>query len=101
MLGQSTDPDQAQAGYKAYMGLIGESEQVGDRVAVARYVSRLGRIDGDTGGHQSALGFFIRAAAIFQEAGLPEETALALRNAGHAHRKTRVYDEAERTRSNP
>lgn len=96
LLGQSMKHEHAQAGYQAYVRLIGDFVAVGDSVGVARYVSRLGCLVGNTGGHQDARVHFERAAGIFQAAGLVAERALALRNVGHACRKNGAYAQAER-----
>jgi tetratricopeptide (TPR) repeat protein len=94
--GQSEDATLVHAGYEGYVALVKHFEQRGDSLAVARCAVRLARIEGEGGDHRLALDGCMRAAAIFEQVGERQETALALRNAGHAHRKLGEYEASER-----
>ncbi len=57
-------------------------------------MSRLGRIEGSSGGHGSATGLFERARRIYEEAGDADGALLAQRNVGVAEWKSGKHDDA-------
>ena len=94
VLGQSNQGNRVQDGYIKYLGLISQVEGAGDSLAVADCVSRLGRIEGSSGGHGSAAGLFERARRIYEEAGDSASALLAERNVGIARWKLGKHDAA-------
>ena len=91
----SNQGPRVQEGYAAYTSLRRTCLASGDSARTALIAMRLGRTEGLTGGHLSALKFFTEAVALQRARDDSSGMALALRNIGLAHRKVMHYPESE------
>ncbi len=95
MLSRSNDAEHVQPGYMAQLGFLNAARAAGDSLRVALFSDRLGRLEGQTGGHRSAAAHFERSARIRLAHGDSAGAALALRNQGVALWKIEAYESAE------
>ncbi|MDP6779483.1 MAG: tetratricopeptide repeat protein [Candidatus Latescibacteria bacterium] len=91
----SNQGPRVQEGYAAYTSLHRGCLASGDSAKAALIATRLGRTEGLTGGHLSALKFFAEAMKLQRARDDSSDMALALRNIGLAHRKVMRYEESE------
>lgn len=95
ILGQSGQATFMASALVTYAKLQRVFENRGDSLWGARCGVRWARVHGDLGQHGQALQGFVRSAGIFEATEQWRETALALRNAGHAQRKLGDYVASE------
>ena len=95
ILCSSNQGARVQAGYAQYAELRRARLASGDSTGVALVSLRMGRTEGLTGGHLSALKFFTEALELLRVREDSCGMALALRNIGLAHRKVMHYPESE------
>jgi tetratricopeptide (TPR) repeat protein len=93
--GYSSDGLEVQFGYMAYRGLLSVAREEGDSLRTALCCMALGRLEGETGGHDKALDYYSAALRIFEARQDSAGAAVAVRNLGSAHRKLQQYAPAE------
>ena len=95
VLGRSNRPTLSQQGYYSYRALLELCLASQDSARAAVCALHLGAIEGTSGGHKAALGFYGRASEIALARGDRRTRSRAMRNIGLAHRKLANYDESE------
>ena len=96
ILVRSNQGPRSQEGYARYRAMLDSSRSWNDLALTARYASRMGRVEGTTGGHQAALDLYEESLKAHRGKANTPGIAHSLRNVGLAHRNLQQYEESGR-----